>query len=178
MVQKGYHRYYESEGLQALEKPYGDGRFSMLVLLPGEDSDINALLSKLDGDTYDHIVSGLQRTHVDVRLPKFKIESSFYLEETLGSMGMPLAFSKKADFSGMTGTDSLMIDKVIHRAMIDVMESGTEAAAATAVVMITKTSIDPEPERTVLFQADRPFIYLVKENRNNGILFLGAFVKP
>ena len=114
---------------------------------------------------------------VDALIPKFKNETKINLEELLAQMGMPLAFSNKADFSGMTGHTDLKIDKVIHKAMIDVSEEGTEAAAATAVVIVLKTAIDPEQKPRIKFKADRPFIYVIKDNRYNSILFLGRQVK-
>ncbi len=178
MQHKSYYRYFEDSGMQVLEKPYSGGNFSMVILLPAENIDPKTIIHNMDGLQFEHMLTNLQRTHIDLRMPKFEFEYGINLEDMLAKMGMPLAFSLKADFSGMTGHDSLMIDKVIHKAMIDVSETGTEAAAATAIVMITKTSIEPEPERTILFNANRPFVYLIKDNTNNGILFMGVMAHP
>ncbi len=177
MRRTGYFNYAEHHGMQAIEMLYQGGNYSMVLLLPNKTSDVVSALSTLDGFAFEQIVSAMERTHVDLRLPRFEAETSVNLERLLSEMGMPLAFSKKADFSGMTGDDSLMIDKVIHKAMIEVKESGTEAAAATAVVMIMKTSIEPEPERTVVFHADRPFLFFIKDNTYNNILFMGRMAK-
>lgn len=149
----------------------------MVVILPDKKAGIELSQDKLNALAFEQLVTSMERTHVELRLPRFEMETSLNLERLLADMGMPLAFSKKADFSGMTGDDSLMIDKVIHKAMIDVQEAGTEAAAATAVVMIMKTSIEPEPERTVRFHADRPFFFFIKDNTYNSILFMGRMVK-
>lgn len=177
MRRTAWYRYYRGIGLQAIELPYAGGNFSMVVVLPDEDTGIDQVAKRLDAAEFLTISTQMRNTHVDLRLPRFEIETSVDLERLLSDMGMPTAFSKRADFSGMTGDDSLMIDKVIHRAMIDVEESGTEAAAATAVVMIMKTSIDPEPEETIPFHADRPFLFFIKDNTYHSILFMGKLVK-
>ena len=173
MRRTGYYSYAEDDHMQVIDMPYVGGAFSMVVVLPSKGTDIRGFEDAMNGFSFAQMLSGMERTHVDLRLPRFEMETSADLEVLLSEMGMPTAFSKRADFSGMTGDDSLMIDKVIHKAMIDVKESGTEAAAATAVVMIMKTSIEPEPERTVVFHANRPFVFFIKDNRYNSILFMG-----
>lgn len=177
MHRTGYYQYAANAGLQAIELPYAGGNFSMVVVLPGQGTDIRETQESFNAAALNDMLNNLQRTHVELRLPRFEMETSIDLEKELAIMGMPEAFSNRADFSGMTGDDSLMIDKVIHKAMIDVKESGTEAAAATAVVMIMKTSIETDPENTVKFHADRPFMFFIKENTTNGILFMGRMVK-
>ena len=173
MRRTGYYSYAENNHMQVIDMPYQGGQFSMVVVLPTEGTDISMVEETLTGFSFSNMLADMERTHVDLRLPRFEMETSSDLEVLLAEMGMPTAFSKRADFSGMTGDDSLMIDKVIHKAMIDVKESGTEAAAATAVVMIMKTSIEPEPEKTVVFHANRPFLFFIKDNRYNSILFMG-----
>jgi serpin B len=106
-----------------------------------------------------------------VQLPKFKLESSFGLGRTLAGMGMPLAFSAKADFSGMDGSRDLYIGEVIHKAFVEVNEQGTEAAAATAVVMRALSM----PSQ---FIADHPFLFLIRENTTGTILFIGRITDP
>ena len=112
---------------------------------------------------------------VEVLLPKFKTTSGFQLEKILGSMGMPQAFSRSADFSGMTGQRELFISAVIHKAFVNVDERGTEAAAATAVVM---TRAGPPGPRPAVFRADHPFLFLIRDNRTGSILFLGRLMNP
>lgn len=108
---------------------------------------------------------------VMVQLPKFKLEAEFYLGNTLASLGMPLAFSTQADFSGMDDSRNLFIDEVIHKAFVEVNEEGAEAAAATAVGIRT-TSMPPQ------FIADHPFLFLIRENSTGTILFIGRVMNP
>jgi len=114
---------------------------------------------------------------VNVTMPKFKYESAFGLRDTLSSLGMPDAFRDGADFSGMTDVRGIYIDNVIHKAYISVDEKGTEAAAATATVMIVGDSGRPRPE-PVQFTIDRPFIYLIRDNQTGTILFVGRVLNP
>jgi serpin B len=120
---------------------------------------------------------GLKNTRVAVAMPKFKMTREFELSKTLAAMGMPLAFSANADFSGMDGKTDLSISAVIHKAFVAVDEKGTEAAAATAVAIRTLSLRRPleEPER---FKADHPFIFLIRDARSGAILFLGRFTGP
>ncbi len=169
-------RLYEDELFQMIELPYERG-FSMLVLLPRKNVELKDLEKNLTARMLADGLDNMQVYPTEVWMPKFSIESKANLEQLLGGLGMPLAFSNRADFSGMTGNDSLKIDKVIHQAMIEVNEAGTEAAAATAVIMVRKTSIMPVGEKKT-FRADRPFVFAIKENRDNGILFLGRVAIP
>lgn len=105
-------------------------------------------------------------------MPKFSYTSSFSLKETLSALGMPLAFSELADFSGITAAEGLMIADVLHKAFISVDEAGTEAAAATAVVIVPTAA----PSREV--RLDRPFIFLIRDIATGTILFLGRVVNP
>lgn len=168
--------YAENDKLQALELPYAGKDFSMLVLLPKHGTSLEEIHEILDPDYYNKIIGEMQKQEVDVFLPKFEAETKFDLEDVLMKMGMVDPFTRRADFSGMTGDLELKIDKVIHQAMIEVAEEGTEAAAATAVVIIRKTSIDPDP-RTV-FMANRPFIFFIKDNQHHSILFAGRVMNP
>ncbi|MEN7972590.1 MAG: serpin family protein [Verrucomicrobiota bacterium] len=152
---------------QALELPYEGGDLSMVVLLSNKPGDFPSL----DSET----LSNLQFNEMEVlvQLPKFKLESEFRLGDMLAAMGMPLAFSDKADFSGMDGSRELYIGAVVHKAFVEVNEEGTEAAAATAVVMKT-TSICMPPQ----FIANRPFLFLIRENSTGAILFIGRVANP
>lgn len=170
--------YFENQSMQVLELPYAEETFSMIVMLPKSEYQLKDIEAKLSAQQYLDIMNQMQVPEVDmdIFIPRFKAETKTDLEQTLSEMGMPLAFSNGADFSGMTGDLDLKIDKVIHQAMIDVSEEGTEAAAATAVVIIRKTSIDPV-ER-ILFKADRPFLFFIKDNRHNSVLFMGRMNNP
>lgn len=115
----------------------------------------------------------LKSRKIDVYIPKFKFETKYFMAEDLAEMGMPTAFTAAADFSGMTGKRDLHITEVIHQTFVAVNEEGTEAAAATAVVMAeTSYSI------STVFRADRPFIFLIQEKNTGNILFLGRVVDP
>ena len=113
-----------------------------------------------------------------IYLPKFKQENDYDLAQTLAEMGMPSAFSPgSADFSGITGMDDIYISNIIHKTFIEVAEEGTEAAAATAVIMM-RTSMPAPDDGMVVFRAERPFIYLIKDNATGTILFIGRYARP
>ena len=112
-----------------------------------------------------------------MHLPKFKMTSEFDLGDVLASMGMSLAFSDKADFSGMSAQEQLYFSAVIHKAFVDVNEEGTEAAAATAVAVRLAAEL-PRPEEPVEFRADHPFMFLIRDSRTQAVLFLGRLVNP
>ncbi len=168
MYQKGDFNYAELPGLKLLEMDYTED-LSMLVLLP--DTNLNTI-----DLTYEHLNSWksyLSEQEVKVYFPKFKFETKYELNNNLINMGMPSAFGD-ADFSGMTGKRDLFISKVIHKAFIEVNEQGTEAAAATGVIM-KRTSA---PTETPIFRADHPFIFIIQEKDTGNILFLGRIENP
>jgi len=165
--------YAEGEGYQAVELPYDGRELSMVILLPRE-GQFDAFESSLDVQRVDRIVRDLGQRQVALTMPKFEFESSFRLVPALTAMGMPLAFSGEADFSGMTGSRDLFIADVIHRAFVAVDEAGTEAAAATAVVM-QKLAIPEEPVEVTL---DHPFIFMIRDIETGATLFLGRVVNP
>jgi len=168
-------KFYENEdGLKAIEIPYSKGKMSMLIILPKDNAGFNMLKKEISLDFYKKINIALVSKKVKLYLPKFKTTSEFELSDLLKKMGMPEAFSDRADFSGMTGTKDLKISKVIHKAFVEVNETGTEAAAATAVVMRIKSMPMAPPE----FRADHPFMFIIKENSANSILFAGNIYNP
>ena len=116
------------------------------------------------------------RFDVALTMPKFEFESAMRLSKTLTDLGMPIAFSRRADFSGMNGLDTLYIDDVIHKAFVSVDEEGTEAAAATAVVMAAKTSVTVRERIEV--KVDRPFVFLIRDIETGTILFVGRVLDP
>ncbi len=172
MSQKADFGFAETDDFEALELPYEGGDLSMLVLLPSNGNTTESLVQKLSPDT----LSGLsfRKQELVVNLPKFKLESSFDLGGTLQQMGMTDAFSDAADFSGMDGTRELFISAVLHKAFVEVNEEGTEAAAATAVVMKLR-SVPPPPRQ---FIADHPFLFFIRENSTGAILFMGRVMDP
>ena len=174
MSQKGDLNYGKNETMQLIELPYVGNNLSMIVLLPNEIDGLSKLEATLTEGNLASWLDLLRKGEVRVFLPKFKMTSEFNLEQMLGAMGMPDAFTPQADFSGMTGNKDLYINAVIHKAFVDVNEEGTEAAAATALTMKMTAMPAPPPE----FRADHPFLFMVRHNPSGSILFLGRMVNP
>jgi serpin B len=177
MNQHKSYNYYEDSNLQAIEIPYKNNKVSMVIFLPNKNNGIVEFEKLFDYKYYLDIIASFQTTEVRLSLPEFQTTFKINLGSTLSQMGMPLAFfPDSADFSGMTGKRDLYISQVIHQAFINVDEQGTEAAAATAVVMMT-TSARPSPYIKV-FDADHPFVFLIKDTATGSILFMGTIMKP
>ncbi|MBN1766096.1 MAG: serpin family protein, partial [Sedimentisphaerales bacterium] len=174
MYQKGDFKYAEDDYKQILELPYKGEELSMFVILPKEIEGLNTIDKFLTPRILDEWTRKMYPREIRLYLPKFKMTSEFTLNQVLKEMGMPNAFSNKADFSGMDGTQGLYITAVLHKAFVEVNEEGTEAAAATAVVMGLKAM----PARPPVFRADHPFIYLIRDNQTGSILFLGRMMNP
>lgn len=164
--------YARGAGWQAVELPYAGRQLAMLVVVP---DDLRAFEAGLDGEQLQSIAAALQAQRVELAFPRFGIESRLDLNSALGAMGMPLAFDPgRADFSGITPASDLYISGVIHQANIDVYELGTEAAAATGVIMGV-TSMPPPP---IPMAVDRPFLFALRDLETGAILFLGRVVEP
>jgi len=175
MRQKHQFRYVENDSLQILEMPYVGNDLAMVVLLPRKVDGLPQLEADLSVENLHMWTGHLRKREVSVFLPKFKMTSQFRLSETLASMGMPDAFGRNADFSGINGKKNLFISAVIHKAFVDVGEEGTEAAAATAgVISLTAAPSKPPPT----FRADHPFLFLIQDNRSGSIIFVGRIVNP
>ena len=169
--EKARFNYGETKTMQILELPYSGNELSMIVLLPkNENLDT---LSTLRLEDLRVAKGQMLETNVKVYLPKFKFETKYFMADDLAEMGMPTAFSGSADFSGMTGAQDLYISQVIHQAFVDVNEEGTEAAAATAVIMNKMTAV-----MSTVFNADHPFIFLIQEKATGNILFMGRVTDP
>ena len=166
----------ENEDLQILELPYSGEKLSMLILLPKND-DLEYLENNLTLENLEKWKRDLREERVKVFIPKFKFETKYLMAEDLKKMGMPTAFSMAADFSGMTEERDLFISAVVHQAFVEVNEEGTEAAAATAVIMTFK-SISIESKSIPIFRADHPFVFLIQEKETGSILFLGRVSEP
>ncbi len=166
--------YAVGNGYQVLELPYDGGELSMVILLP-EQGKLAEVEASLNGQQVDSIIQKIGYREIALSMPKFEYDSSFGLKQTLTAMGMKDAFvSEDADFSGMDGQRDLYIQDVIHKAFVSVDEAGTEAAAATAVIVGT-TSAPAEP---IEVKIDRPFIYLIQDIETGTILFVGRVVNP
>lgn len=181
MYKGGSYYYLKGPSFQALLMPYEKDEISMLVLLPDAVDGLPALERSLSADNLAKWTSSLSyEDRVIVSLPRFKITQQFELSSTLESMGLKTAFASSADFSGMTGDKSLDISAAIHKAYIDVDENGTEAAAATAVVMEMATAMQSRtpPPPPIIFTADHPFLFLIQDNASGAILFMGRVTDP
>jgi serpin B len=175
MMQSKRLGYGQGDGYQAVSLPYGLSGLSMVLIVPPA-GQFGVFEESMTAERIDAIVEGLGERMVSLTMPKFDFESSFDLAGTLAAMGMPDAFTEFADFSGMTGNRDLLISAVVHKAFVSVDEEGTEAAAATAVV-VGPTSA-PEPVEPAELTIDRPFIFLIRDSETGAILFLGRVLNP
>jgi len=166
-------RYAEGNSYQAVALPYDGRELSMLILLP-ESGKFSEFEQSLTAELVDTTVKELESRRIALTMPRFEFTSGFSVKKALATMGMPIAFSDSADFSGMTGKPDLFISDVIHKAFVQVDESGTEAAAATAVIM----RLTAMPESPMDLTIDHPFIFLIRDNATGTILFIGRVMDP
>ena len=166
--------YMAGQGYQAVELPYAGGKVALTLIVPdaGRFAQVRAALTASQLET---LWGSLETKQVQLSLPKFKYESSFSLGKTLGQLGMPDALTPGvADFSGMDGTRDLFISDILHKAVVAVDEEGTEAAAATAVVV----GITAMPVIDVQLTVDRPFIFVIRDTQSGAMLFMGQVLNP
>ena len=168
-ISRDFYGYVKGEGYQAVDVPYSSGEMSMTILLPDEGT-FGEFEESLSARALERIFEDIEIGHISLTMPLFELESEFSLDKTLAEMGMPDAFGAEADFSGMTGTRGLWVSKVVHKAFVSVDEEGTEAAAATAVMVL-----ESEP---LLVTVDRPFIFLIRDRATGAVLFLGRVMNP
>ncbi len=178
MTRTGDYRSYENheEKFQAISLPYGDGQMSMYIFLPYSESDLNTFLDGLNTENWENWISQFQKKEVFLSIPKFKLKYEKTLNNPLQSLGMGIAFAPMAaDFSRMADLETLRrnlyIGEVLHKAVVEVNEEGTEAAAVTSVGIRT-TSLPPQ------FIADRPFFFAIRDNETKTVLFMGTVVEP
>ena len=175
MRQTSYLRHATTADFEMLELPYRGGDQSLLVLLPRETDGLPALEANLTMDLLDQTAELLQPAYVAVNLPQFKLDSMLGLNATLKELGIRQLFDESADLSGISPGD-LSVDSVIHKAIIEVDTEGTTAAAATAVIIgVTCACPPPTP---ILFNADHPFLFALRDNRTDSILFMGRLTEP
>jgi serpin B len=171
-------RYFNGGTFQALDIPYKSAELSMIVLLPNDAGGLPALEQSMTAANVQQWLNQLRPGQkVILTLPRFKMTRQFELAGTLGALGMAQAFQQgRADFSGMTANRDLWISAVVHKAFIDVNEEGTEAAAATGIVMRSMAMQREQPP--IVFRADHPFVFLIRDNVSGSILFMGRVADP
>ena len=175
MHQEAKLRYSQNNTFSMAELPYGNGHFNMVVLLPKNEKKVDNVIAELSNEKWTTWMQNLEEKEIKLSFPKFKFVGDYELNDPLINMGMPLAFSGKADFTGILSNGGIYISKVKHKTFIEVDEKGTEAAAVTSVE-VNVTSIE-EPT-AIDFIANKPFVFAITEKDTNSILFLGKFMKP
>jgi serpin B len=163
--------YAAGSGWQAVQLPYIGNQLAMTIIVP---DDLAAFTASLSPDRFAAVVSALESRPVSLTMPKFSFATRQGLATVLSELGMPIAFTGQADFSGITAAEPLSITEVIHEANIDVDEKGTEAAAATAVVM---GDISPGGEPVVV-HVDQPFLFAIRDLQTGAVVFLGQVLDP
>jgi serpin B len=164
--------YFANAQFQAVDLPYGDGDFSMTILLPSPQTPINALIADLQHENWQLWAKSFSKQAGSLALPKFLLEYDLTLNDVLKALGMAIAFSGQADFTKMHKQGGLFISKVKHKTFVEVNEEGTEAAAVTSVE-IGRTSVGG-----FVMRVDRPFVFVIRENYSGTILFIGKIVNP
>jgi serpin B len=175
MHRHGSYAFYQDPALKLVELPYQGNDLSMVALLPKRDDGLAELEKSLSAERLTEWLGKARRVSLPVWLPRFKMTASFGLIPTLEALGMKAAFDPdRADFSGMTSAQRLFINRVEHKAFVEVTEEGTEAAAATGVGMaLTAAPLDPPA-----FKADHPFLVLIRDKYTGCVLFLGRVANP
>jgi serpin B len=174
MKQENTFNYFGNDSVQCAELPYGNGAFSMVVVLPASKYSVDQIANKLNGSTWKSWLEAMRSTNLHVELPKFKLSYKTVLNDALMQMGMGVAFSDFADFSKIVNGGGLAINCVLHKTFVAVDEEGTEAAAVTAVEM-GYTAANPT---TTPFIVNRPFLFFIKEKSTGTILFAGKMLNP
>jgi serpin B len=165
--------YAKGANYEAVELPYSGQELSMVILLP-KAGEFEAFESSLDAGLVKTIIGQLETNEVSLTMPKFEYEASFGLKQALSTLGMGIAFTSDADFSGMDGNHDLLIQDVLHKAFVSVDEAGTEAAAATAVI-VGLTAVPAQPTQVTI---DRPFLFLIRDISTGSIIFVGRVLNP
>ena len=182
MKRKSKSGYASGDGYQAVVLDYSFSDMSMTILLP-DAGNFEAFEASLDDESLGRILEDVETRGVTLTMPGFEFSSTFALADTLSAMGMPDAFDgRSADFSGMDGRSCaagdipcLVVSRVIHKAFVSVDEEGTEAAAATAMLVSPVSAAPGEPVEVTV---DRPFIFLIRDDATGTILFMGRVLDP
>lgn len=177
MVQEGAFEYAGNDLFTAVNLPYGDEDFSMLVLLPKTGKTCSDILSQMNDANWDSWNKSLVKLQkVQIQFPKFKFEFEKKLNDILSDLGMGIIFTDFADLTGIHKEGGICVSYVKHKSFVEVKEEGTEAAAVT-VIGIVNTSFGGDPQQ-VIFRADKPFVFVIKEKNTNSLLFMGVVKNP
>lgn len=172
MVQSNDFRYFKSSDFQAVDLPYGDGYFSMTIILPADDKNVDNIIEQLDSENFNGWINSFEKKEGTVQLPKFKLEYKYELNDVLKALGMEIAFSGKADFTNMYKPGGIAISNVKHKTFVKVDEEGTEAAAVTSVEIGTTSN------NGFVMRIDKPFIIIIRESNSGSLLFMGKIIEP
>jgi len=168
----GKYLYYRDEHKQLIDLPYGNGQYSMTIIMPEQEQTVQDVIQNLNEVNLNNWLAAADTSKLELRMPKFKMEYGQQLKEMLSQLGMGIAFTQQADFSHMIeGEPGLAISEVKHKTFIEVNEEGTEAAAATSVGIVV-TSLPPS------IRIDKPFVFMIREKSSNAILFIGKLMQP
>jgi serpin B len=177
MAQVGRFAYLKGENFQMVSLPYGAGRISMVIALPDEGTTLSEWLTALDAKQWKEWTSRLVLSDGELQLPRFKMDDDKVLNDALKAMGMDVAFTPdRADFTHMRDERDLFLEKVHHKAVVDVNEEGTEAAAVTSVQVGVTSVQQPRPPFKMV--VDRPFFFAIRDTRTGIVLFMGAVYEP
>lgn len=175
MHQKSEFSYFANDDVQMITLPYGSERFSMAILLPAQEININDFAADLDEESWNSWLGSLSEHEVNLSMPKFKLEYEMSLNSVLATLGMEIAFAPfQADFTNINETPGLYISKVKHKSFVEVNEEGTEAAAVTSI----EIGIVSVPPNEIFMRINRPFLFVIYENQANTILFMGKILQP
>ena len=164
---------YENETFKAVQLLYGNGTYCMTVMLPNEGKSIDDMMKGMDAGKFMTMMGNVEECEVDLKLPKFTTEMELPLNDIISQLGAPSIFNpSKADFSRFAKGD-FFVSQMLQKAKIEVTETGTKAAAVTGAIMVA--SLGPREERSVVFHADRPFVYTITDQQTGAILFMGQF---
>ena len=165
--------YSENDTFKAIDLPYGNGTYRMMVLLPNEGKSIQDMMKGLDAEKITNLGNSMEECMVNLKLPKFTIEQELPLNDIISGLGAPSMFNpNEANFTHFAN-GPFFVSKMLQKAKIEVSERGTKAAAVTAAVMLT--SMAPMEIRNVEFNADHPFVYMIQDTQSGGILFMGQY---
>ncbi len=166
--------YYANANFQAIDLPYGEGNFSMTIILPNADKTTNEIINQLNIENWNSWLSNFSEQTGALQLPKFKLEKEYKLNDILAALGMEIAFSYYADFTNLYKPGGVFISEVKHKTFVDVNEEGTEAAAVTSVELSYKSV----GVGGFFMRVDRPFIFVIREKNSGSFLFMGKIINP